>query len=479
MQDHSQNPLSYHPANSIAPSMGGAMSPPQHTSRPSVGEYSYKPRSQTPDRYGFPNLFGTRVHRSSSGSMTQRPGPFEDVQQRPLSRNPLSRFGEPMQPIIGHDARNREEEPSSRARRTSITGILQRPNSQPQPHDLPSRSSPSPFSTVSTRPAWLEHGSANGGPNPMAPSLGIGEQGRRQSLSGDYSSDMQVPLRQSSLTNSYDTRPPGFGGFSQRPMFGEPERERDSRATQSYTIATQSQSNSPEARRQGSDPSNNRGFGRLLNDQMSPVNQMQHGEPQQAISHPITRQDSTQSQNERSVFGDRLDKTRARLFSPFAGSAMSQTGYGSSVAPDDQHRKGSDELSQHRALLGVSAEAKRGGRFSPLPQAVQGAQAQSLGPESGIKTENGRVFSGLGSGIGTSTIGSTIAPPVLTASPFRRDEGPSRLSEENLMKVSRSTPGISKRARKLKDEAIRANSEAGEVITPSSGRGFKKGRHHQ
>ncbi|PNS16751.1 hypothetical protein CAC42_4715 [Sphaceloma murrayae] len=58
-----------------------------------------------------------------------------------------------------------------------------------------------------------------------------------------------------------------------------------------------------------------------------------------------------------------------------------------------------------RAYLTVSPELNRkGGRASPLPQAVQGAQPRLMGPgrDPSIKNEFGRMFSGLGSGVGGS-----------------------------------------------------------------------------
>ena len=71
----------------------------------------------------------------------------------------------------------------------------------------------------------------------------------------------------------------------------------------------------------------------------------------------------------------------------------------------EQMRKES-EGSVHRAILNLSPEVNRVGRNSPLPQAVQGAQTRHMGPgenRPGIKTEFGRMFSGLGSGVGTAT----------------------------------------------------------------------------
>lgn len=79
----------------------------------------------------------------------------------------------------------------------------------------------------------------------------------------------------------------------------------------------------------------------------------------------------------------------------------------------EQQRKESDG-SLHRALLGISPDLNRKGRNSPLPQAVQGAQPKHIGPggdNPGIKMEFGRMFSGLGSGVGSNTPGNGANTP--------------------------------------------------------------------
>lgn len=75
------------------------------------------------------------------------------------------------------------------------------------------------------------------------------------------------------------------------------------------------------------------------------------------------------------------------------------------IQREQQQRKISDG-SAHRSLLNISPELNRKGRNSPLPQAVQGAQSRHVGPggdNPGIKMEFGRMFSGLGSGVGSTT----------------------------------------------------------------------------
>lgn len=228
--------------------------------------------------------------------------------------------------------------------------------------------------------------------------------------------------RPAPFSGSYDTRPPPF---NTKPP-AAPARPYEKRDSQSL---------SPDLRRAQPNGVESRSFGNLLND--GPASQ------------GMARQDSVQSQS--SAFGDRY---RPRAFSPFAPSVASQSMSVTSMPPEDQARKGSEELS-HRTIVGLANESRRG-RYSPVPQAVQGAQAQTPVPDAGVKAEQGRVFAGLGGGLGS---GPTSTPVGLSSSPFK--EGTARLSEENLMKMSRSTSGMGKRSRKY-DEDIRAESEAGD-----------------
>ncbi|KIW24962.1 uncharacterized protein PV07_10638 [Cladophialophora immunda] len=418
-----------HPGPSM--SLGAVMSPPQYPTKQGPGEYSYKPRSKTPDRMAGTAL-GARPHRSSSGTMTQRPGPFyEPPRSGPVQSNmnpyPEPRYTPPFGPTVMP-----KDEFDDRARRTSLGGILQRPESQPPPTNI----SP-PFPPTSHPPAR---------PESIPPSLPPIDRAGGQPMSG------HDPPRSNGLTGPYDTRPPSLPTLSRLSQAGPPP--------QPVSIPHErpaAQSLSPEMRRTHL----NGGEGRLagiLNQQGEPI----YGAP------TMMRQDSVQSLSDRSVLGDRLRTNRA--YSPFAGSVAS--------GPlEEQVRKGSEELSQHRAILGLANESKRG-RYSPVPQAVQGAQAQTPVPDAGIKTEHGRVFAGIGSGLGSTSAAPTPTPQNLPASPFKRDEGGARLSEENLMKMSRSTSGISKRNRKALDEDVRAESDVGEVKKPGQGRGKRSKYSH-
>lgn len=414
-------------------SLGAVMSPPQYPTK--VGEYSYRPRSNTPDRVAGPGA-GTRPHRSRSGSLTQRPGPFYEPPSRTgPNQTSLNTYPEPRYTPLSVPPMSAHHELDERARRTSISGLLQRPESQPQPSTMSAS-----FFPTSNPPSR---------PESIPPSLGHPDH--RSAQPPMTNTD---PPRPNSVVGLYDTRPPSLSSFP-RPQHGEPTTQTASASAE----RPHPPSLSPELRRLQLNGHDTRGFAGILNQQIESVS----GAPN------MMRQDSVQSQSDRSVFGDRL---RSRPYSPFAGSVASQSG-----PLDDQARKGSDELSQHRAILALANESKRG-RYSPLPQAVQGAQAHTPTPDAGIKTEHGRVFSGIGSGMGSTSANPTPTPQPLPASPFKRDEGNARLSEENLMKMSRSTSGISKRPRKGLDEDPRAESDVGDVKKSGPGRGKRSKYQH-
>lgn len=408
--------------NGPSMSLGAVMSPPQYPPRST--EYSYKPRSHTPDRLAEPSS-ATR-YRSSSGSLMQRPGPFYEPPSNFENRTQPPRYPEQgPSPRVGA-----RDEAAERARRTSISGILQRPESDPHL---------SAYDGAST-----QNGSSFGRPN---------------SSNGDIfgiNKTVAASDRAPSLSGSYDTRPPPFSHLirpaTQAPTSlpketTQPQERRDVKSL------------SPELRRVQPTGNEPRSLASILNlaSENAPA------------ARNMMRQDSLQSQSDRSAFGDRY---RPRAFSPFAGSVASQTMSVTSVPPEEQARKGSDEISQHRQLLGLAAESKRG-RYSPVPQAVQGAQAQTPVLDAGIKSEHGRVFAGLGGGLGSSS-GPSSSRPGLAAGPFKASEGDAHLSEENLMKISRSSSGVPKRGHKYDDE-LRAESDVG--AGKKTGRGNKRSKY--
>ena len=152
---------------------------------------------------------------------------------------------------------------------------------------------------------------------------------------------------------------------------------------------------------------------------------------------------------------------------------------------------GSSSPEQSRKLLSLLNDHKRG-RVSPLPQAVQGAQAQLRGPasEPGIKNEFARMFSGIGSGVG-SAVSTPVPPdnthpPRLPSSPSGPDDGErqtplSRRKELTDEPKQKNSSRAGKRGRKTKDGEVKKELEEASgtgLDRTSSGRGQKRTRNN-
>ncbi|KAJ4289271.1 hypothetical protein N0V88_007022 [Collariella sp. IMI 366227] len=208
----------------------------------------------------------------------------------------------------------------------------------------------------------------------------------------------------------------------------------------------------------------------------------QHGLPPPAPAHP----QSYESPDRQRVNAMHLDRhhpqqqpPRTREEAAVPPPSVAYGGMGPSMYEPARNRSIEEtSTSQSRGLLAIQ-EMNRKGRVSPLPQAVQGAQPQITGPagEPGIKSEFGRMFSGIGSGVGT--ISSPVpAGAQLAYGPgvFRRDDMDA--AQEQPVEVPKPT-GRGKR-RKLKEE----DEEGGNGrATPVGGRAKKakphSHHHHQ
>ena len=133
----------------------------------------------------------------------------------------------------------------------------------------------------------------------------------------------------------------------------------------------------------------------------------------------------------------------------------------------------------HRNSLALMLENNRGrGRFSPLPQAVQGAQGRTDGPsrDPSIKNEFSKMFAGIGSGVSSSGLaGSGTSTPLGFPPSPKQNENEARLSFANrpdLVDTAKSrnvSRGSNKRSRKTKGN----DGKDGE-----GGKGSKRSRHH-
>ncbi|CAI4211646.1 unnamed protein product [Parascedosporium putredinis] len=149
-------------------------------------------------------------------------------------------------------------------------------------------------------------------------------------------------------------------------------------------------------------------------------------------------------------------------------------------------RSNEDPPGQHmlnRNHLAIQEMNRTKGRVSPLPQAVQGAQPQLHGPagEPGIKSEFGRVFSGLG-GIGGLGVSSpvTSAPPSLpfSNSMSRRDDADAGAHDSPADGAKMMREGSRGRRRKLKEEDPREDDSSGRQTPGGKAKRPKTLPHH-
>lgn len=129
------------------------------------------------------------------------------------------------------------------------------------------------------------------------------------------------------------------------------------------------------------------------------------------------------------------------------------------------------EPMQHsKSHIGLGLEeSRRTGRASPLPQAVQGAQAPPFmtGKDPGIKSEFGRMFSGLG-GLGSTT--------PLRGSPLPQITGQDGQEPGEMMRRISSQQG--RKPKRVKDESNVFDDDSNDGRgTPTGVRGAKRNKH--
>ncbi|KAJ5569441.1 uncharacterized protein N7459_008871 [Penicillium hispanicum] len=459
-RDHSISLFSRPSGSSLygnAPTSAAAMSPPTAPARPSPLDQSLFRRSHTPE-----NAFSTpqlgRPYPSGSGGGSGLLGP-EQSKFGGLPRAPHSQY--PEKPHSTHPSPQMPpaEPPYHEPRRMSFSGPIARPNSQPPNAEMPTRSSGySPLSRPTGGPGELyEPGHRSSSTFAGLDPHGRDPHARFGSLFGDRRSEETVPRDRDRAAHS-DAK--GALGATSRyaSLFGDRE-PLDRHANASAWEQGRSHPSSPESKRFPA-PESRFGFGAIQSYTKSLGSQ-----PGGSRQPPLSLQTGHGA----------TPGTAAPT-----GSAL----LGLAAAGDEGRRKGSDELLQHRNLLAVGADGKRGGRASPLPQAVQGAQAPFINPsgEPGIKNELGRVFSGIGSGVGGVTAGSSGSGPStpLISSPFKRNSltGRSVNGEADDNRISRPTSATgARRSRKSRDEDMEL--EAGGFSARGSRRTRHVHHHHQ
>ncbi|OGE53840.1 hypothetical protein PENARI_c007G04198 [Penicillium arizonense] len=458
-------------------SSSAAMSPPTALARPSPLENTFFRRSQTPEK-PFSKPQTNRAYRSGSGGSGLG---AEHSTFGGLARSSLSQY--PEKPHSTHPSPriSSAEVSYNEPRRMSLSGPIARPSSQPPNAETPSR--PPGYSPISQPGGGAADRAFESGPRPASGSYGgiDSQHGRFGGVFGDRRMDDAIQRERERAATLGDPKlsQPGY-------RYGSHYAERDPRDRDSgSTWEHRSHPPSPESKRfPAPDHGSTFGFGAIQSYTKS------------LGSQPGNRQSqiSLQSRNSQPTPPPHDPYARHQTQPPRLGStptlAVSTAVASSGLAAlaDEGRRKGSDELLHHRSLLAVGAEGKRGGRASPLPQAVQGAQAPFIGPagESSIKNDLGRVFSGIGSGVGgvTASAGGSGPSTPLGSSPFKRDSltGRSINGEaiDEAARLARPPSASGRRSRRPRDEEqmeLEANDPRG-VLSARNARRSRHAHHH-
>ena len=213
-------------------------------------------------------------------------------------------------------------------------------------------------------------------------------------------------------------------------------------------------------------------YGPTSHPQPGPPNGPHSGPPPQQYDSPVDRANVDRLQTSRRPGDEQQAAQQPQGYSAQQGAAG---GAYDSARP----RNGEDSAApiHQRNLLNVQ-DMSRKGRMSPLPQAVQGAQPQQPGPagEPAIKSEFGRMFAGIGSGVGAMA-GSS--PVTSSASAVHGGTSHAKREDADGEHGVEGTKGPKQRRRKLKEEDGKGDDDGSGRLTPS-GRGAKrpKGHHH-
>ncbi|OCK80846.1 Rxt3-domain-containing protein [Lepidopterella palustris CBS 459.81] len=470
-------------APATAPSSNHTMQPPSPRRGLSSGSRSEFPQFRqhpSPERHTITNP-PTRVSEGHGYSASSPPRAYSSSQGSPdQGRQSLPQTSQPYKPMTFQGSRlyqSSPNDPHARESRQPGSGIPPRPSSQPAAQAAP----PEPESKPSFDNGGLRRSVYGHSPEERRRTLGESHHSRPNTselLGGDPQNTAErerpmtvQPVSHSAFSPPRDHPPniptsvpaPVRNNFWRNSMTEDGAREPNQVAREEPTAlfrsgfgahASSSQPAAPFAISTGDDPSRAR---RVSDHLTNRAVEQYHAPP---TSDPNT--------NER-----RRAEQFAQALAPGSNTFQSRN-----YAFDQQQRRLGEDMQPHKSFLGLGPEAnRRTGRASPLPQAVQGAQAQPVGPggDPNIKSEFGRMFSGLGSGLGS---GPGISTPS-RQSPLPHNGAESLPPDDlRLVRVNSQTGRKSKR---VKDEDSMIDSESGDGRgTPQliNSRGPKRSKHN-
>ncbi|KAJ5973089.1 uncharacterized protein N7479_003007 [Penicillium vulpinum] len=479
----SRPPASSGFGNAQPSSSSAAMSPPNAPTRPSPLDNSFFRRSHTPEK-PFSKPQGARAYRSGSGGGSSLPG-GEQSGFGGLTRSSLSQYPEKPHSTHPSPRMSTAEPPYNEPRRMSISGPIARPSSQPPHADAPTR--PPGYSPIS-QPGGLADRPFESGPRPASGSYGSHDpqHGRFANIFGERRSEDTAPReRERPPAHGSDAKLTQSGSYRYGSHYGERD-PLDRPQSGSTWDHGRSHPPSPESKRFPA-PEHGSGFGfGAIQSYTKSLGSQPGGNRQPQISVQSRNSQPTPPPSHDPYLRHQGQPPRIGS-TPALSASTAAASSGLAALADEGRRKGSEELLHHRSLLAVGADGKRGGRASPLPQAVQGAQAPYIGPagEPAIKNELGRVFSGIGSGVGgvTAATGGSGPSTPLGSSPFKRDSLTGRPNGDGMdeaSKLVRPSSAAGRRSRKSRDEEqmeLEANDARG-ILSARNARRSRHSHHH-
>lgn len=454
------------PPPNAQPTAGHSMQPPSPRhgvpsgSRPDFPAFRRQP---SPDR----GMYGGNTARAPEGqgfaagsprqSYSNHGSPDLGRQSLPPSNQGYKLFGQRLYAPATNDAHPQDS-------RQPVGSVPPRPNSQPMAPVAASEAGRSLYDVLAGRHAY-------GPPEERRRTLGESHHARPDAA------ELLATASQSALNRERPNtvHPVSQSGFSPpRTQHMAPSPNEPPRSLWRQSAASAIQREPLDGRRE-EQPMSQRPYG--------PYPMPSHGTPRYdgQSAEDMARQRSVDRLNSRVVEQyhapptsdpNSMDRHKTE---PLARSLSSSgSGYPGRNMYDYPGRMG-EPMQLSKSHIGFGLEAsRRTGRASPLPQAVQGAQAQplSIGKDPGIKSEFGRMFSGLGSGLGSSTPSRGSPMPQNGQGSFSHDP-----ESGDMMRLQRVNSQQGRKSKRVKDEDVFDVDSNDGRGTPSGARGTKRNKH--
>ncbi|KAF2741007.1 Rxt3-domain-containing protein [Polyplosphaeria fusca] len=464
-----QNQSSPTSASANAPLFNNhAMQPPSpRRGPPPASRADYPPyrHPPSPDRPLYPGG-APRLQEGHGYSARSPPRSYSNHGSPEQPRQTLAQSSQPYKPMVFQGPRSYASPPNEAQARDprSSSNIPPRPNSQPTgPPGHLEQDARGLYDNLGRRSAY-----------------GPPEERRRTLEGSQYTRPNVVELLATAPQSSSDRDRPVTVQPVAQSAFSPP---RDSRAALGPTPAARHPwvRQAPEDPRESHEPRRDeqplyRGYGGYSSASQPPNPVPKHG-PEDMVRGRSLDHLSQRVAEQYHAAPTSDPQTNERQRAEQLSRSLSSGGSGYPRSLYDQSRRPGDDMALAKSFLAnLGPEANRKtGRASPLPQAVQGAQAQpfSIGKDPSIKSEFGRMFSGLGSGLGTST------PSRQSPMPQGGSEPPP-ITDLNDLRLQRVSSQTGRKPKRVKDEdGLFENESIDGRGTPNLGaRGSKRNKHN-